>query len=172
MLSQFNWHKPRSRIFKTIAWPRLDDAHAQLNGGSVELCAVLKTLSCVSIPKVEWHDCQRHLVYGKMYSSRQKCELCASSPNCNRTLIGQHDLAAANGWASSDYCSHARLLIGLSDLKQGRVQNWACALLRVCTHASPQRLRLATGAPNFLWEIKPLQVSLWWKWTNISTEPS
>ncbi len=33
---------------------------------------------------------------------RQKCELCglaacASSLGCNRTLIGQHDLAAANG---------------------------------------------------------------------------
>ncbi len=57
---------------------------------------------------------------------RQECELCglaacASSPICNRTLIGQRDLAAANGWAPSDNCSPVRLLHGwLSDLEQWR----------------------------------------------------
>ncbi len=65
---------------------------------------------------------------------------CASSPICSHTLIGQHDLAAANGWASSDNCSPARLLIAwLSDLelwRDIRVSKIECARRCGCARVS------------------------------------
>ncbi len=49
----------------------------------------------------------------------------------------------------------------LSDLEQWRniraSKSCARALLWVCTRESTQRQRLAAGAPNYLWVIKPLQ---------------
>ncbi len=67
---------------------------------------------------------------------RQECNLCGqvtptSSSISNRTLIGRHDFATANGGVSSDNRSPARLLIGwISDLEQWldvRVPKIACA---------------------------------------------
>ncbi len=60
---------------------------------------------------------------------RQNCELCGlaacpSPPGCNRTLIGQHDLAPANGWAprTGEWPWAVALYT--------RVQNWGRALLQ------------------------------------------
>ncbi len=61
---------------------------------------------------------------GRVRSIRQECNLCSqvtptSSSISNRTLIGRHDFATANGGVSSDNRSPARLLIGwISDLEQ------------------------------------------------------
>ncbi len=77
---------------------------------SVELGVVLlKTPSHVSIPGNQNGTLAKVALLKEKFISaecvlwiRQKRELsglaaCASSPSCNRTLIGQHDLAATNG---------------------------------------------------------------------------
>ncbi len=64
---------------------------------------------------------------------------CASSAISNHKLIGKATLAGANNWAKT---------ICLSDVNQ------RCYIR---SREPPQRQRLAGGALNFLWAIKPLQ---------------
>ncbi len=82
------------------------------NGTMAKDALLLKEFICA--------ECVRYL--------RLEYELCglatyASSPGCNRTLIGHYDLAAGNGWAPSGNCSPVRLLHGwLSDLELWRIR--------------------------------------------------
>ncbi len=73
---------------------------------------------------------------------------CAGLPICNRTLIGQHNLTAANGGGPSDNCSLAQLLIGwLSDLEQWRdvreSKSCARALLQECVRGPMGKISIA-----------------------------
>ncbi len=72
-------------------------------------CVLLKPPNHVSIPRNQNGTMAKDALLPEKFISaecvrwiRQNGELCglaayASSPGCNRTLIGQHDLAAANG---------------------------------------------------------------------------
>ncbi len=87
-------------------------------------CVLLNSPSHVSTPQTsEWHDGLRCLVYEKLYSHRVRALNKTGTQLlwliCNRMLIEQCDLMAANGLGPSDNCSLARLLIGqVGDLEQ------------------------------------------------------